>query len=87
MYSVVCRKVRESPFTLTQIQESVSRARRMLDYERVELTPDLMDKLLSEREKTEHKGKTSKRIFHIEEEKNTQFVYFFSSTFHAITSK
>ncbi|CAF0841489.1 unnamed protein product [Rotaria sordida] len=55
MYSVVCRKVHESRFTLAQIQKSIKRARHILDYERIELTPDLMDKLLLEREKNEHK--------------------------------
>lgn len=57
MYSIVCRKVQDSLFTLTQIQKSISRARHTLDDERMELTPELMDKLLSEREKNEHRGK------------------------------
>jgi hypothetical protein len=65
MYSIVCRKVNESKFTLAQIQKSVKRARHILDHERIELTPDLMDKLLLEREKSEHKG----IVFQNEEEK------------------
>ena len=68
MYSLVCRKVNESKFTLGQIQKSVKRARNILDNERMELTPDLMDKLLSEREKNEHKGKLFNR-----EEKRIDF--------------
>ncbi len=56
MYSMVCRKVHDSRFTLGQIQKSIRRARDILDHERVELAPELMDKLLSEREKTEHTG-------------------------------
>jgi hypothetical protein len=65
MYSIVCRKVNESKFTLAQIQKSVKRGRHILDHERIELTPDLMDKLLLEREKSEHKG----IVFQNEEEK------------------
>jgi 3-hydroxy-3-methylglutaryl CoA synthase len=59
MYSVVCRKVHECRFTLAQVQRSIQRARDRLDHERIELTPDLMDKLLLEREKNEHKGKNN----------------------------
>jgi hypothetical protein len=57
MYSLVCRKVNDSRFTLAQIQKSITRARHTLDHERIELAPDLMDKLLLEREKNEHKGR------------------------------
>ncbi len=57
MYSIVCRKVYETHFTLGQIQKSIKRARDILDHERIELTPELMDKLLLEREKNEHKGR------------------------------
>ncbi|CAF3311443.1 unnamed protein product [Rotaria socialis] len=55
MYSLVCRKVQESRFTLTQLQKSIRRARHILDHERTELAPDLIDKLLTEREKNDHK--------------------------------
>ena len=61
MYSVVCRKVHECRFTLAQLQRSIQRARQRLDHERMEITPDLMDKLLSEREENQHKGKHSFR--------------------------
>ncbi|CAF4468989.1 unnamed protein product [Rotaria magnacalcarata] len=54
MYSLVCRKVQESRFTLTQLQKSIRRARHILDHERIELAPDLIDKLLTEREKNDH---------------------------------
>jgi len=57
MYSVVCRKVHECRFTLAQLQRSIQRARHRLDRERVEITPDIMDKILAEREEHEHKGK------------------------------
>ncbi len=57
MYSVVCRKVHECRFTLAQLQRSIQRARYRLDHERVEITPAIMDKLLSEREENDHKGK------------------------------
>ncbi len=57
MYSVVCRKVHECRFTLAQLQRSIQRARHRLDHERVEISPDIMNKLLLEREEHEHKGK------------------------------
>jgi hypothetical protein len=57
MYSVVCRKVHECRFTLAQLQRSIQRARDRLDHERMEITPDQMDKLLLEREENDHKGK------------------------------
>jgi len=57
MYSIVCRKVHETRFTLGQILKSIKQTRDILDNERIELTPVLMDKLLLEREKNEHKGK------------------------------
>jgi hypothetical protein len=56
MYSVVCRKVHECRFTLGQLQRSIQRARHRIDHERLELTPDLMDKLLLEREQNYQKG-------------------------------
>jgi hypothetical protein len=56
MYSVICRKVHECRFTLGQIQSSIQRARHRLDHERQVLTPDLVDRLLSEREHSEHRG-------------------------------
>lgn len=59
MYSVVCRKVHECRFTLAQLQRSIQRARQRLDHERTEITPDIMDKLLSEREQNDHQGKNS----------------------------
>jgi hydroxymethylglutaryl-CoA synthase len=55
MYSVVCRKVHECRFTLAQLQRSIQRARHRLDHERMEITPDLMDKVLLEREESQHK--------------------------------
>ncbi len=61
MYSVVCRKVHECRFTLAQLQRSIQRARHRLDHERVEVTPDIMDKLLAEREENDHKGKNFSR--------------------------
>jgi len=54
MYSVVCRKVHESRFPLAQLQRSIQRARHRLDHERIQLTPELMNKLLFEREINEH---------------------------------
>ncbi|CAF2042955.1 unnamed protein product [Rotaria magnacalcarata] len=54
MYSVVCRKVHECRFTLAQLQRSIQRARNRLDNERTALTPDLLDKLLLEREENDH---------------------------------
>ncbi len=57
MYSIICRKVHETRFTLGQILKSIKQARDILDNERIELTPDLMDKLLLEREKNDHKGR------------------------------
>mgnify|MGYP006892778689 CR=1 FL=1 len=57
MYSVVCRKVHECRFTLAQLQRSIQRARHRLENERVEISPSIMDKLLDEREKNEHKSK------------------------------
>ena len=56
MYSVVCRKVHECRFTLGQLQRSIQRARHRIDHERLELTPDLMDKLLLEREQNYQRG-------------------------------
>ncbi len=56
MYSLVCRKVHECRFTLAQLQRSIQRARHRLDHERMEITPDLMDKILLEREESQHKG-------------------------------
>jgi hydroxymethylglutaryl-CoA synthase len=56
MYSLVCRKVHECRFTLAQLQRSIQRARHRLDHERMEITPDLMDKVLLEREESQHKG-------------------------------
>ena len=58
MYSVVCRRVHECRFTLGQLQRSIQRARHRLDHERNELSPDLMEKLLEEREQNDHKGKS-----------------------------
>jgi len=55
MYSIICQKVHNTRFTLGQIQKSIKLARHILDHERIEITPNLMDKLLSEREKNEHK--------------------------------
>ncbi|CAF0984553.1 unnamed protein product [Adineta steineri] len=55
MYSVVCRKVHECRFTLAQLQRSILRAKLRLDHERMEVTPDIMDKILQEREQTQHK--------------------------------
>ena len=57
MYSIICRKVHDTRFTLGQIQKSIQRARQVLDNERIELDPELMDKLLLEREKHDHQGK------------------------------
>lgn len=57
MYSVVCRKVHECRFTLAQLQRSIQRARHRLDYERVEIPPEIVDKLLSEREQNDHRGR------------------------------
>lgn len=56
MYSVVCRKVHECRFTLAQLQRSIQRARYRLDHERIELSPECLDKLLVEREQNEHRG-------------------------------
>ena len=56
MYSVCCRKVQNSRFTLGQIQASIQRARHQLDHERICLKPELMDQLLTERERREHQG-------------------------------
>jgi len=55
MYSVVCRKVHECRFTLAQLQRSILRARNRLENERLALPPELMDKLLLERETNDHK--------------------------------
>lgn len=57
MYSVVCRKVHECRFTLAQLQRSIQRARNRLENERFEIMPNILDKLLLEREENEHKGK------------------------------
>ena len=57
MYSVVCRKVHECRFTLAQLQRSIQRARHRLDHERIEIPPEIVDKILSEREQTDHQGK------------------------------
>ena len=62
MYSVVCRKVHDSRFTLGQLQRSIQRARDRLDYERIELAPELMDKLLMERQENDHKGNSRLHI-------------------------
>ncbi len=79
MYSIVCRKVHETRFTLGQIQKSIKRARDILDHERFELTPDLMDKLLLEREKNGHQGKS--HLF-----RNEEKIGCFFSTFYSITT-
>lgn len=60
MYSIVCRKVHDTRFTLGQIQKNIRQSRTILDQERFEITPDLMDKLLNEREKNDHKGREKK---------------------------
>jgi hypothetical protein len=60
MYSVVCREVHESRFTLAQLRRSIQRARHRLDNERTALTPDLMEKLLSDREQNDHRGESNK---------------------------
>jgi hypothetical protein len=83
MYSVVCRKVHECRFTLAQLQRSIQRARHRLDHERVEITPEIMDKLLSEREQNDHKGKK----FHFEKKPNDDHYFFFSSTIYPTTTK
>ena len=57
MYSVVFRKVHECRFTLAQLQRSIITSRHRLDYERVEITPEIVDRLLAEREENDHKGK------------------------------
>lgn len=57
MYSIIARKVQDTRFTLGQIQKSIRQARDVLDNQRVEISPDLMDKLLLEREHNEHRGK------------------------------
>ena len=59
MYSIICQKVHDTRFTLAQIQASIRSARDALDNQRLEITPDLMDKLLSEREKKEHQGRSN----------------------------
>ncbi|CAF1170742.1 unnamed protein product [Adineta ricciae] len=56
MYSIICRKVHDTRFTLGEIQKSIKRARQELDNERIELAPELMDKLLLEREKHDHQA-------------------------------
>lgn len=56
MYSIICRKVHDTRFTLAQIQTSIRSAREILDHQRLEITPELMEKLLFEREKKEHQG-------------------------------
>ncbi|CAF1436085.1 unnamed protein product [Adineta ricciae] len=55
MYSVVCRKVHECRFTLAQLQRSIQRARERLDNERMEISPEIMDKIFLEREANQHK--------------------------------
>jgi len=57
MYSVICRKVHDTRFTLGQIRKSIQQARDILDHERIEITPSLMDQLLLERETYDHKGR------------------------------
>ena len=57
MYSVVCRKVHECRFTLARLQRSIQRARERLDNERMEISPEIMDQILLEREENQHKGK------------------------------
>ena len=53
---MTCRKVHDTRFTLGQIRESIQRARDILDHQRIEITPNLMDQLLLEREVNDHKG-------------------------------
>jgi hypothetical protein len=77
MYSVVCRKVHECRFTLAQLQRSIQRARHRLDHERVEITPEIMDKLLSEREQNDHKGKK----YHFEKNQTMIVISFFLAPF------
>lgn len=62
MYSMVCHKVHDSRFTLSQIQKSIQRARHILDNERIALAPELVDKLLLEREKNDHKGRDQSNL-------------------------
>ncbi len=59
MYSIICRKVHDTRFTLGQIRKSIQRARDILDHERIEITPNLMDQLLLEREINDHKGRVN----------------------------
>lgn len=59
MYSILCRKVHDTRFTLGQIQKSIRSARDILDHHRSAIQPDIMDKLLFEREKNDHHGKSS----------------------------
>lgn len=56
MYSMICRKVHDTRFTLGQIQKTIRQARDILDNQRVEITPDLMNQLLSEREHNDHRA-------------------------------
>ncbi len=59
MYSIICRKVHDTRFTLGQIRKSIQQARDILDHERIEITPNLMDQLLLEREINDHKGRVN----------------------------
>lgn len=60
MYSLICRKVHDSRFTLGQIQESSRRARQRLDHQRVALPPELFNRLLFDREHFEHQGENER---------------------------
>ena len=57
MYSITCRKVHDTRFTLAQVRTSIQQARDILDHERIEIAPNLMDQLLFERETNDHKGR------------------------------
>jgi 3-hydroxy-3-methylglutaryl CoA synthase len=57
MYSITCQKVHDTRFTLAQVRKSIQQARDILDHERIEITPNLMDQLLLERETNDHKGR------------------------------
>lgn len=59
MYSMICREVHNTRFTLEQIQKTIRQARDLLDHQRISITPDLMNQLLFEREQNDHKGKFS----------------------------
>jgi hypothetical protein len=82
MYSIICRKVHDTRFTLGQIRKSIQQARDILDHERIEITPNLMDQLLLEREINDHKG----RVNLFWNKKKKESISFVFSIFYAITT-